>query len=815
MLREVKIAARVLGRTPMLTAVTILTLALGIGANTAIFSVVNGALLRPLPYPDAGRIVQVSREFPDESWPTVSIPKFVYWREHNTVFDHLAAVEHFPSGYNVTGASLPERLPGVRVTADFFSVFGVAPARGRDFLEAEDSPGGPRVVALSDGLWRRRFGGDPSIIGRDVILNDEPTTIVAVMPPAFGLPAGVELWTPFQLDVSSRDMNKARQAIGRLKPGLDLARARAAMQLLGRQHRSLDPELVSETEVLALTPLQERLHGALRPALLMLLAAVGFVLLIACVNVASLQLARSAARQKEIAIRKALGATGVRIARQLLTESLLLGLSGGVAGLVLGFWFIEPIVTLGPSSIQQLPEIRIDTTVIGFTMAIAIVTGLLFGVVPAAQAARGSLANPLHETSGRTAGGRTAQRTRRVLVIGEVSLALVLLIGAALLTRSFLSLKGTDPGFRADRVLTMKLPLSSARYGDVHALDRFNRRLLEQIQSVAGVETVGIASSLPLEQLIDLPFAIEGRFRDDSSGEGVGDGQYRAVAGDYFAALSIPVRRGRAFTDADGSIAVGVAIINETAANRYWPDENPIGQRITVGKPYVPELADSAPRTIVGVVEDVREVGLAVDPPVIVYVPLAQIPPSVARLLVASLPEAIVVRAVGDESAVAQAVQQQIHRVDPTQPVTDLLDMREIVSRSIGSAQFNALLLGLLSGVALLLAALGIYGVLSHVVTQRTREIGVRVALGASRGSVQRLVLYQGMSTVLIGTFVGTVAAFWLTRGLSSLLYGVSATDPATFVVAGLILLLVALAATWLPARRASGLDPMVALRVD
>lgn len=815
MLQDVIHSLRVIGRTPGLTAVTIITLALGIGANTAIFSVVNGALLKPLPYPGAERIVQISREFPDESWPTASIPKFFYWHTHNQTFSSLAAFELLPSGYNMTGDGLPERIRGLRVTAEFFSVFGVRPSLGRGFLAEEDAPGGPRVVVLGDGLWKRRFGGDASIVGRDVVLNDEKATVVGVMPPGFSFPVGVELWAPYQLDPLSRDQNKSRQAIGRLREGLDLEDARAAMVLLGKQHRSVDPELVAETEMLALTPLREHLYGSLRPALLVLLAAVGFVLLIACVNVANLQLARSAGRRREVAIRTALGARGSRIARQLLTESVLLSLAGGIAGLLLGYWLLRPIVALGPASIRELPSVEIDATVIGFTFAIALATGLIFGLLPALQAVRGDLINPLREASSRTAGGPTGLRTRRVLVIGEVAMALVLLIAASLLAGSFRTLREIDPGFEASQVLTLRLPLAVGRYGDVGALDRLNRRLAERVRAVPGVESMGLASTLPFDVAIDLPFAIEGRYRDRSSQEGIGDGQYRAVGGQYFQTLRVALRRGRTFTDADGPGAVGVAIINETAARRYWPNEDPIGQRITPGMPYVPELADSQPRTIVGIVADVREISLDSDPPAIVYVPLSQIPQAVAGLLVGSLPEALVVRASGAPADVARGVQDAIREIDSSQPVTDVLALDEIVSRSVGPAWFNTLLLGLLSGVALLLAAVGIYGVVSHLVTARTREIGVRMALGASRQRVLGLMLGQAMTTVLTGVGLGMLAAALVTRSLSSMLFGISATDPVTFAASGIVLVIVALVATLLPARRAAGLDPIVALRSE
>lgn len=815
MLHDVVYAFRALRRTPGLTTVTVLTLGLGIGANTALFSVVNTAMLKPLPFPDADRIVQISREFPGESWPTVSVPKFVYWQEHNRIFESLAAYEYLPSGYTLTGDGQPVRLRGLRVTAEFFSVFGLSPRLGRDFLAEEDDPGGPRAVVLGDGLWRRQFGGDAAIVGRDIILNDEVFTVVGVMPPGFSFPAGVELWTPYQLDRASRDQNKARQAIGTLKRGLGLDAARSAMALLGTQHRAVDPELVDETEVLALTPLRERMYGPLRPALLVLLGAVGFVLLIACVNVTNLQLARSAARRRELAVRAALGAGRGRLMRQILTESGLLAVMGGGTGLLIGYLLLRLILAAGPAGLQEMPEVAFDGTVVWFTLVISVCAGASSGLLPAARAASAAVGSSLHEGSRRAVGGGSGLRTRRVLVIAETALALVLLIGAVLLARSLVELVSVDPGFTARDVLTMRLPLPTARYPDAAALDRLNRRLIERLSTLPGVASTGAASTLPLDRAIDLPFTIEGRYRDDGRNTGVGDGQYRAVGGRYFETMRIALRRGRTFTDADGPGATGVAIINETAARRFWPDADPIGQRITPGMPYVPELADPEPRTIVGVVADVRELSLDAAAPVTVYVPLAQMPSRVTELLVGSLPEVIIVRASGSPGLVSRGAQQAIHEIDPTLPVTDILDLETIVSQSLGSARFNALLLGLLAAVALLLAAVGIYGVLAHLVTHRTREIGVRIALGASRREVVALVLAQALSTVGVGTVCGLALAAIVTRALDAMLFGIEPADPIAYLGAAFLLALVAGVAALVPALRAVRLNPTVALRTE
>ena len=813
---DLRYAVRMLARNPVVTAMTILMLALGIGANTAIFSVVNGAVLRPLSFPVADDLMVVYRSYPPgDQWASNSVPRFVFWRANNEALEGLAAHALAASGFNLLTDGTPERVIGTRVSFDFFSVFATPPALGRDFVASDDRPGAAQVVILSDRLWHRRFGGDPDTLGTSLVLNDEPYAVVGIAQPGFTYPSQAELWTPLQIDPGSRERANYLTLVGRLRPDLSLDQAQSAMTLLARQHYEADPEIGRESENLLLRPLGDHLYGHLRTSLLVLLGAVGFVLLIACVNVANLQLARSTARRKEIALRTVLGASGGRIVRQLLTESLLLAALGGGVGVALAWWLVPTLVAIGPASLQQLPNLGLDVNVLLFAGAVSVGTGLLFGLVPALQTARTDLNDSLKEGSTRVLGARGEGMTRHMLVVSEVALALVLMIGATLLARSLAGLRDTDPGFRADHVLTAKLALPEARFTDATTLDEFNRRVLDEIGAVPGIDSTAIAMSLPLELGPDLPFIINAQYVQGSDTEGVGDAQYRAVSPDYFSTLEIPLVRGRPFTEQDVTGTPGVVVVNEALARRHWPGEDPLGQLLTIGPPYVPELADPAPRQVVGVVGDVREMGLDAEAPDVLYVPMAQIPQAALVRFVQLLPENLVMRTAVAPATVTRAVRDAVWAVEPRQPVSSVLTMDEIVARSLGSAQFNMLLLGLLSGVALLLAAVGIYGVLSYLVGQRTREIGVRVALAASGRDVQRMIIGQGMATVLIGVGVGLFGAFALTRLMASLLYRISTLDPVTFVTASLLLTFVAFVATYVPARRASSMDPAVALRYE
>ncbi|HVG06887.1 MAG TPA: ABC transporter permease [Thermoanaerobaculia bacterium] len=821
--KDLKYAARMLAKTPGFTAVALVTLTLAIGANTAIFSIVNGMLIRPLPFPDQEELVQLMRGFKEGGLSgATSVPKFAYWEENTrNLFDGVTAFDNLGSGFNMAGDGKPERIIGSRATHEFFGVFGATPAIGRGFRPNEDRPGAAKVVVLSHGLWTRRFAADRGIVGRTLQLNGEPYTVVGVAPEGFKYPANAELWTPFQMDRTSQDKGHYFEAVGRLKDGVSFEKAKATAAVVGKQYITAHPDFGSPDETLSLLTLRDRLYGRLRPVLLILLGAVGFVLLIACVNLANLQLARATARQREVAIRTILGARSSQIVRQLLTESLLLSVIGGLLGLALGSWILKPLIALSPPDIERLTPIGIDLPVLGFTFGLALLAGLLFGLVPAAQASRVDLNAPLKEGSTRSTGGVRGNLMRRILVVGQVALALIPLTGAVLLVKSFTGVVRTDPGFDPRNVLTLKLSLPEGRYGKPETMQAFSRDVVERVESLPGVKKASVAMFLPLEGGADLPFTIQGKYTGgmSESSPGIGFAQYRPSTAGYFDALGIKVTRGRVFTSRDSSGAPLVVLINEAAAKHYWPNENPLGQRIHIGPPFVPELGDPSPREIVGIVPNVREVGLEEEAPPIVYTPLEQTPAAVLGMVLRLSPMNLVVKSEREVPNLAAAVQKEIWAVDAEQPVNDVRLMEEIVSRSLGRQRFAALLLGGLALLALLLAGVGIYGVLSYLVMQRTREIGVRMALGASARNVLGMVVRQGFLSVIIGVAIGVAGAFALARFLggqiAGLLAGGSATDPVTFVLAPAVLAAVALLASVIPAHRASQLDPLIALRRD
>jgi putative ABC transport system permease protein len=814
MLEDLRFAARILRKNPGFTAVAILTLALAIGANTAIFSVVNGVLLRPLPFPEPDRLFQVFRRNPEGINPSLSVPQYTFLTAQGQPFSKLTAYPALNSGFNLGGDGPTERILGARVTQPFFEVLGIQPALGRGFLPEEDVAGGPKVAVLSHGLWQRRFGGSPDIIGRTLSLNGEPYTIVGVARPGFQHPEHAQLWTPAQLDPASTEDAHYLAVIGRLKPGVDAAQVGPVVKVMGEQIRASRLGAVREDQWLDADRLQTLGARDVKPALLVLLGAVGLVLLIACVNMANLQLARAAARERELAVRAALGASPGRIMGQLLTESLLLSGAGGALGLLLATWALPALLALAPEGIPIPEEIRIDGAVLGFTLGLSVLTGLLFGLLPAWQASRPDLQGSLKVSASRATSGPTGNRTRRLLVVSEVALAVILLVGASLLVKSFATLSGVAPGLDPENVLTMKLSLPEARYGTPEALQSFAHRVLERVRSIPGVEAASFAPTLPFGAGADMDFAIVGRYQGLESKEGQGKAHYRPVMPGYFETLKIGLVRGRLLADTDQHGSAPVVIINESAARRYWPGEDPLGQRIIVGQS-VPQFADMNPREIVGIVRDVHEIGLEEEPPAILYLPVGQMPVAFSTMLVRLLPQGMVVRAPGDTAPLAAAVQREIWAVDSMQPVTDIVSMEEIVARSLGSQRFNTLLLGLMAGLALVLAAVGIYGVLSYLVNQRTRELGVRLALGATRTEVVWLVLRQSLSTVGVGVALGMVGAIGLTWLLERLLYSVSALDPVAFLAAPVVLVGVALVSTWLPAWRAARVDPMVALRSE
>lgn len=811
LIQDLVYAFRMLRKAPGPAVVVVITLGLGIGAVTAIFTVVNATLLRPLPFPEADRLVQLERSWPESRSVTVAVPKFLYWRDHSRSFEAVAASKGLVTGFNLSGAGHPERLAGSRVTADYYSVFGIKPILGRDFLVEEDRPGAPGVVVLSHGLWMRRFQGDPSTVGTQLVLDGKSFTVIGVMPKGFSFPPGAELWTPLQLDTSSQDPAHVLLVTGRLRQGVSLEEANAEMDLLGKQFLAIQGR-TETTETAAVEPLHELIYGNLRPAFLVFLGTVIFVLLVACANVANLNLARSASRLREVAIRKALGAKSSRIIRLFIIESVILSLIGGLAALLLCSWLVRPLLSLAPIDLPLFSPVSTSGTVLAFTFAVAVLTGLLTGIAPALHAAGADLRQALQDSSTRTAGGRRGRTTRMLLVVGELALTLMVVVSATLLLRSFARLIDIDPGIDPKSILTMKLPLSESEYDQPAAFEKIDRDLLPAIKRIPGVRTAAAATSLPLESGVEFAFTIEGRHVEGTY-EGAGEGDYRAISPTFFQAMGIPLLRGRQFTDRDNSNAQGVVIINETAARRYWPDEDPLGRRITIGPPQFPEVKTS--RVIVGVVGNVRARGLAREAPTILYAPLPQYPRHWAELLVKVLPLSLAVKGDIEQGHLRAAIQDRVWSYDAAQSITDVVSMEQIVSRSLGSPKFNMVLMSILAGLALLLATVGIYGVLSFLVGRRTGEIGIRMALGAQRRDVLRLVMGDISSVVAAGLLLGLAGALAVNRVLSSMLFGVSSSDPGTYIGVSLALAAVAFAASYLPARRATCIDPLEALRYE
>jgi putative ABC transport system permease protein len=807
LMQDIRYGFRMLWKSPVFTVVTVLALALGIGANTAIFSVINAVLLRPLPYREAEQLVLLWEKNPrlvDLKRMWVSYPDFLDWKSRNEVFEKIAVYRS--GGANLTGGTEPERIQVAEVSADFFAVLGVGPMLGRTFLPEEDRDGATPSIVISHGLWQRRFGSDPSIVGKPLLLDGASFTVIGVMPASFSYPERpsqpIEAWAPVGLNAGQpsfirRGNHPGLTAIARLKPGVTFDQARANMEAVARSLAQQYPDSNEETTITA-TTLNEELTGDVRPALLVLLAGVAFVLLIACTNVANLLLARATARQKEIAIRTALGASRLRVVRQLLTESILLSLLGGALGLLLALWGVDLLLAVSPGDIPRLNDAGIDSHVLVFSFAISLLTGLIFGLVPALQASKLDLTDTLKEGGRGLSGSLQRNRVRSLLVVSELALALVLLVGAGLMIKSFVRLQRVDPGFRPEHVLVARIPLPTPKYEEPSRQIAFFQQVMERVKALPGVQVAGIGSSPPLSAgSWQSGAGIEGRVMKDFLID------INIVSPDYLRALGIPLERGRAFTDQDTDAAVPVVLIDQDLADRYFAGEDPIGKRMGFdrdknGKPIW--------REIVGVVGHVKNYGLDAESRVQIYVPYLQVPDSSMSLIV---------RAEGDPGQLAPEIRREIIATDKDQPVAYLRTMDDFLSKSVAQPRFNMLLLAIFAGVALLLAAVGIYGVIAYSVVQRTHEIGIRMALGAGRRDILSLVVRQGMTLALIGIAIGLVAAFMLTRVMASLLFNVSATDPLTFIGVSVLLSLVALLAIYIPARRAMRVDPMEALRYE
>jgi len=810
-LQDLRYAVRMLMKTPSFSIVATIALALGIGANTAIFSVVNAVLLRPLPFMNAEQLMMVweTDSSRGQLHGSASYPNFADWRDQSHVFEHMASYHN--NDFIMTGRGESTRLQGAVVNADLFPLLGVAPMLGRGFLPDEDKPGDTgRVVLLSQELFQKRFGSDPNVVGQSMVLDGKSYTIVGVMPRAFQFPIQndpVELWTTVALDREGKEpMTDERGAhymnvIARLKPGISRAQAQAEMTSIGARLEQQYPDKDLHHSV-GIQPALEALVGDIRPVLLILLGAVGCVLLIACANVANLLLARAMSRHKEMAIRSALGASRLRVVRQLLTESVLLSLAGGALGLVLAVWWSDLLVALGKQDIPRALQVGLDWRVLGFTLAVSLLTGVVFGLVPALQASKTQLTETLKEGArGGSGEGARRNRVRNVLVVGELAIAVVLLVGAGLLIQSLWRLRQVSPGFESQNLLTFVVGIPEVKY-PTEKQAQFYHDLVARVESLPGVRSASAVIPLPLSgDLFRISFETEGR--PMAKGD-LPSADFFAIGDGYFKTLGVSILKGRDFNERDGEKAPGVIIVNQAFAEKFFPNEDPIGKRIKPGIATGEKKPDW--REIVGVVADVRNRNLSSELRIGYFVPAAQIPFNQMTM---------VVRTTNDPHSLITAVQNEVHAMDKELPVFSVKTMEEYISAAVAAPRFNTTLLAIFAAVALVLTIVGLYGVMSYSVAQRTNEIGIRMALGAQTGDVLRLIVSQGFKLVLMGLGLGLIGAFALMWVIASLLFGVTTKDPLTYAAVAILLAVVALLACYIPARRASRVDPMEALHYE
>jgi putative ABC transport system permease protein len=812
LLQDLRYALRQLRKNPGFTAVAVITLALGIGANTSIFSVVNGVLLRPLTFKDPGRLVRVWHVPPAKSFPgmttfSVSAANYLDWERQNHVFEGMAIYTFH--GFTLTGSDKPEQIDACAATSGFFSTLGVQPMLGRVFSSEEDQPGHSNVVVLSHRLWQEHFGSNPAIVGQNINLDGQSYLVAGVMPANFQFPDFAQMWTPMAWTDKERAVRGEHHSVvvARLKPGIDLKQAQAEMNTISSRLEQQYPE-DNKGWGAVVVPLHDDLVSDVRPALLVLLGAVAFVLLIASVNVANLALARTFSRQKEIAIRTALGASSARVLRQILTESVLLALAGGVLGLTYAHAGVRLIMAYLADKLPHSIEVGLDSKVLAFTAAISIATGILAGVLPALRLTRGDVNQSLKQGLGRTDADSSGNRTRSILVVSEVALSLILLVGAGLMIRSFQRLHGVNPGFDSRNVLTMTAMVSRAKFPLPAQQVTFFDQVLQRVRALPGVESAGVVDDIPLDNGgSHQPVAIEGRPAVPMSEQPEVD--VRLISTGYMSALHIPILHGRDFSDTDLAGRPAVILISESMARQLWPGEDALGKRLTLT--FFPD----AVREVIGIVGDVKLDGLdQTRPSATLYFPLDQASePSTGGW--SSFPMTLVVRSASRSTGLVSAVSNAVHDVDREMPLRDILTMDDLVANSLSQQRFNMLLLGAFAGLALLLAAVGIYSVLSYSVKRSVREIGIRLALGARIGDVLRMVVFEGMKPTLLGVAVGTAGALALGRVLSSLIYEVKPTDPITFLVVTALLAVIALLASIIPAYRATKVDPMVALRYE
>lgn len=810
--RDLCYAWRSLRKAPGFTIVAVLVIALGIGVNTAVFSVVNTVLLQPLPYPDPQSLMRLVLFTPQRTLDGASVPEFNLWRQQTAVLLEVAGYDVGGAGMNLAGGDYPLQVQAVHVTHDYFTLFGAPVIAGRTFTAEEDRPHGGNVVVLSYSLWKQRFGGDFNIVGRTIRLDSTPYLVVGITGGSFITGNPVDLWIPYQFDLNTHDMAHYFGVAARLQPGITIEQANAQLKLASDQFRREMPNAIGRQNYYGVVPLKDWMIGDTRTPLLVLLGAVGLVLLIACANAANLLLARASGRKREFATRVALGAGRW----QLLAESLLLSVSGGLLGLFLGYASVRLLLTVNVGGLPRLGEdgsaVALDMRVLLFTLSASVLTGILFGLAPAVTASRANLLASLNDSGSRTGTGFRGANFRSILVVTEIALALVLVIGSTLLIRTYIKLQAVDPGFDTHNTLTMAMSISGSRFQTSAPVAQIIRQGTERIRSIPGVAEAAAGNGLPLQGAFGMPFDIVGRPKGNAPFSG--GAQYYSVSSSYFDALKIPLLRGRMFTDRDDASAFGVVIINEAMAKQYWPQGDPLRDRLQKAPGAGPPFAEP-PRQIVGIVGNTRDGGLNRDPFPTMYIPLAQMPDGETALNSRVAPLWWIVRTKSGQHTPVTQVTSALREATGGLPVAHIRSMDEINHLVISRQRFNMLLMTVFGASGLLLAAVGIYGLMAFSVEQRTQELGIRMALGAQASELRNMILGQGMVLIGFGLVIGIGAAFWLTRFLASFLFGVEIRDPLAFVLMPLLLSAVAVAATWIPAVRATSVDPMTALRFE
>jgi len=818
LVKDLKQSLRMFRQSPAFTGAAVAALTLGIGANTAIFSVVNAVLLRPVSFPDPDRLVLFLNTSPQGSGPGASPAKFQHWKALESVVQDVSV---FRTGImNYTGGTFPEQLRSGQVSVDFFKLFGAPIIRGRSFTAAEDLPDAERVVVISQQFWETRFNRAEDAIGKSISLSGEPYTVVGVLGDAFDFSEygpQPQVWYPFRLPPNTTDQGHYFSAAGRLKPGVSLDQAKTRVAASAEEYKRKFPNALGPNGGFSVDPIRDVLVRNVRQSLFVLGGAVSFVLLIACANVANLLLVRATGRRREIAIRAAIGGSRGRIIRQLLTESVVLSLAGGILGMIFGLVGIRALLQVNTAGLPRVGEagaaVDLDWRVMVFAFLVSLLTGIVFGLIPALQSSKTDLTTTLKESSGRSGTGFRQNKARSILVVTEVALALVLLIGSALLIRTAVALGRVNPGFDASNVLTMRMSLTGPRYQSAQGVEQMIRNGVEQLKTLPGVVDVSATCCVPLTGGYGLPFTIIGR-PVEGQGPFHGGGGWMTVSPRYFEVFRIPVKRGRTFEIRDDATSPPVIIINETMARRYWPDKDPLNDRLTVGRGIMREFAGEPDRQIVGVVGDTRNGGLDSEPNPMMFIPQAQVPDQVNQLNLRLSPMAWLVRTQTEPLSMSNAIQEQL-RQSTGLPVSEVRSMSQVVSRSVSRQKFNMWLMTVFGASALLLAAIGIYGLMAYSVEQRTQEIGIRMALGAQASQVKNMIVRQGMVLAFVGVVIGLGVAFGLARFIATFLFGVGKWDPLVFIAVPAVLTFVAFAAVWLPARRASRVDPIVALRYE